>query len=118
MRLSWLENASTSNVIHTTVSHILAKHTVAKEYRLAPPSLTSRNTVNNPLKVPKQATNITIANTNDLKICPSYLERDNLSSNSSVSRAIPMLNSFSSDTDNAKLSFFVLAVPDCMVERS
>lgn len=48
---TWLEKAKTRRAMQTTVSHILAKHTVAKEYLAAPPSLASLTTLKRPLKV-------------------------------------------------------------------
>ncbi len=45
--------------MHATVSHMLAIHTVAKEYCPAPAKLAYCKTVNSPLKVPEATMNIT-----------------------------------------------------------
>jgi hypothetical protein len=103
--------------MQTTVSHILARHTVASEYLPAPPSLASRTTVNSPLKVSKQATNIMAARTNNFTILPLSFDRESSALASYDYKITRTATPFSS-AEREKLSDEIFVGPECTVANS
>jgi hypothetical protein len=98
--------------MQATVSHMLAMHTVAKEYCPAPVKLAYCTTLNSPLKVPEATMNITTAKIIVLIILELFLERLSSMLVSSVFKIIFMFNCWSDELERIKLSYDILKDPD------